>query len=176
MTRFVIPGGGMRHVFLVAMLASCKDPPATPDAASVSVPVSASASASAPASGPATYAGTYNAERGTLYIPDAAAWNGVNLRPDDAGATGEGAISLTIDPDGGALTGTLEGPLGPATLNGFAQETGITFQVAPKEKTDLAFRGTGTASLDAGVVSGEMHVSSWRANVLRDATFSVKKR
>jgi hypothetical protein len=169
-----------RFAVIVVMLASCKDSPAVPDAAPASASVSASASASASvsvvSSGTPTYAGTYVAERGTLYIPDAAAWNGVSLRPDDAGATGEGAITLTIEPDGGALTGTLEGPLGPATLNGFAEDAGITFQIAPKEKTDLAFRGTGTAAIDAGVVSGEMHVSSWRANVLRDATFSAKRK
>jgi hypothetical protein len=165
---------------VIALLASCKDPPAAPDAAiasaSVSASVSASASASAPVNGPATYAGTYDAERGTLYVPDAEAWKGVGLRPDDAGATGEGAITLTIDPDGGALTGTLEGPLGPATLNGVTQENAMTFQVSPKEKTELAFRGTGTASIDGGAITGEMHLSSWRANVLRDATFSAKRK
>ena len=169
-----------RKLLLVAILASCKESPATPDAASVSSSVSVSASASASASaapaGPPTYAGTYNAERGTLYVPDAEAWKGVGLRPDDAGATGEGPITLVIDPDGGAVTGTLEGPLGPATLSGVSQEGALSFQVAPKDKTDLAFRGTGTASLDAGVVSGEMHLSSWRANVLRDATFSAKRK
>lgn len=165
-----------RKLLVVAMLASCKDPPATPDAAPVaSATVSVSASV-APPPGPATYAGTYNAERGTLYIPDAEAWKGVNLRPDDAGATGEGAITITIDPDGGAVTGALEGPLGPATLTGVSQEGVLTFQVAPKEKTELAFRGTGTASLDAGVLAGEVHVSSWRANVLREATFSAKRK
>ena len=162
-------------LLMVAILASCKDPPATPDAAPVAVSASVSASA-APPPGPTTYAGTYNAERGTLYIPDAEAWKGVNLRPDDAGATGEGAITLTIDPDGGAVTGSLEGPLGPATLTGVSQEGAISFQVAPKEKTDLAFRGTGTAGVDAGVLSGDMHVSSWRANVLREATFSAKRK
>ena len=168
----------MKRILLVAILASCKESPAAPDAApSSSAPtVSASASAAPTASGPATYTGTYNAERGTLYVPDAEAWKGVGLRPDDAGATGEGAITLVVDPDGGAVTGSLEGPLGPATLNGVSREGALTFQVAPKEKTDLAFRGTGTASLDAGAVSGEMHLSSWRANVLREATFSAKRK
>ena len=169
----------MKRILLVAILASCKDSPATPDAApasSASAIVSASASAPAPFIGPPTYAGTYNAERGTLYIPDAEAWNGVGLKPDDAGATGEGPITIVIDPDGGSVSGSLEGPLGPATLSGVSQEGAISFQVAPKDKTDLAFRGTGTASLDAGVVTGEMHLSSWRANVLRDATFSAKRK
>ena len=175
----------MKRIFLVAILASCKEPPAatdaTPASASASAPAVASASASASGasggtSGPATYAGTYNAERGTLYVPDAEAWKGVGLKPDDAGATGEGPITIAIDPDGGAVTGTLDGPLGPATLSGLSQEGAVTFQVAPKDKTDLAFRGTGTASIDAGVVSGEMHLSSWRANVLREATFSAKRK
>jgi len=169
-----------RKILLIAILASCKESPATIDAAaasaSASVAVSASASASAAPAGPATYAGTYNAERGTLYVPDAEAWKGVGLRPDDAGATGEGAITIVIDPDGGTVSGSLEGPLGPATLSGVSQEGALSFQVAPKEKTDLAFRGTGTAALDAGALSGEMHLSSWRANVLREATFSAKRK
>jgi hypothetical protein len=168
----------VKKILLVAILASCKESPATNDAApapSVSVSVSASASATI-APGPATYAGTYNAERGTLYVPDAEAWKGIGLRPDDAGAMGEGAITITIDPDGGTVTGALEGPLGPATLYGVSQEGAVSFQVAPKEKTDLSFRGTGTASLDAGALSGEMHLSSWRANVLREATFSAKRK
>jgi hypothetical protein len=168
----------VKKILLVAILASCKESPAAPDAApapSASVSVSASASAAAPA-GPATYAGTYNAERGSLYVPDAEAWKGIGLRPDDAGATGEGTLTIVIDPDGGVVTGSLEGPLGPATLTGVSQEGAVSFQVAPKEKTDLAFRGTGTASLDGGALSGEMHVSSWRANVLRDATFSAKRK
>jgi hypothetical protein len=169
----------VRKILLVAILASCKESPATPDAApapSGSVSVSASASAAAPAAGPATYAGTYNAERGTLYVPDAEAWKGIGLRPDDAGATGEGTLTIVVDPDGGAVTGSLEGPLGPATLSGVSQDGAMTFQIAPKEKTDLAFRGTGTAAIDAGALSGEMHLSSWRANVLRDATFSAKRK
>ena len=167
-----------RTILLIAILASCKESPATTDAAPVAASASVSASASVPAApaGPATYTGTYNAERGTLYVPDAEAWKGVGLRPDDAGATGEGAITLVVDPDGGAVSGSLEGPLGPATLSGVSQEGALTFQVAPKEKTDLAFRGTGSASLDAGVVTGEMHLSSWRANVLREATFSAKRK
>ena len=168
-----------RKILVLAMLAACKDSPATSDAApTASVSASAPAASSAPVvvAGPATYAGTYTAERGTLYVPDAEAWKGIGLRPDDAGATGEGAITIVIDPDGGAVTGTLEGPLGPATLSGVSQEDSLTFQVAPKEKTDLAFRGTGTAKIASGVVSGDMHLSSWRANVLRDATFSAKRK
>jgi hypothetical protein len=168
----------VKRILLIAILASCKESPAAPDVApvsSASAVVSASASAPAPA-GPATYAGTYNAERGTLYVPDAEAWKGIGLKPDDAGATGEGPLTLVIDPGSGAVSGSLEGPLGPATLSGVSQEGAISFQVAPKDKTDLAFRGTGTASIDAGVVSGEMHLSSWRANVLREATFSAKRK
>ncbi len=163
-------------LFLVAFVA-CKndsDKPAPAPSASTSASVVASASA-APA-GPATYDGTYTATAGTLYVPDAEAWKGVKFRGDDAGAVGEGALSMTIDPDGGALTGKLEGPLGPATINGVAHEGAISFHVAPRETTDMSFSGTGTGTIDGGSVSGEMHLSSWRANVLRDATFQAKRK
>lgn len=164
-------------LLFLAAFGACKndaDKPAPAPSASASAVASASASA-APA-GPAVYDGTYTATAGTLYVPDAEAWNGVKFRGDDAGALGEGALSITIDPDGGALTGKLEGPLGPATINGVAREGSISFHVAPSEKTDLAFSGTGTGAVDGGAVSGEMHLSSWRANVLRDATFQAKKK
>jgi hypothetical protein len=158
---------------------ACKndaDKPAPAPSGSANASASVVASASAAPAGPATYDGTYTATAGTLYVPDAEAWSGVKLRGDDAGALGEGALSITIDPDGGALTGKLEGPLGPATINGVAREGAISFHVAPRETTDLSFSGTGTGAVDGGSVSGEMHLSSWRANVLRDATFQAKKK
>ncbi len=169
-----------RWPLLFLAIVACKDDsnktaPVASASASSSAVASASAAPSVPA-GPATYDGTYTATAGTLYVPDAEAWKGVKFRGDDAGALGEGAISLTIDPDAGALTGTLEGPLGPATLSGLAAHGNLSFHVAPRDKTDMAFSGTGTGSLDGGTASGEMHVSSWRANVLRDATFQVKRK
>ncbi len=153
--------------------------PAASASASVS-PVIASASPSASSSaaigGASSFAGTYTATIGVLYVPDAAAWDGVKFRGDygDAGALGDGKLSLTLD--SGAVTGELEGPLGPATISGVTSEKSVTFNVAPKTPGDFAFSGTGTATIDGDKISGEIHVSSWRANILRDATFAAKKK
>lgn len=166
----------MRWLFFLFLLGACKgESNQAAPVASGSASASAVASASAAPVVPKDFAGTYTATAGTLYVPDAEAWKGFKFRGDDAGALGEGegAIAFTIDPDGGSLTGSLEGPLGPATLNGVARDGALSFNVAPREKTDMAFSGTGTGTLDGGTASGELHVSSWRANVLRDATFQA---
>lgn len=148
--------------------------PSTSASASTNASTSTSAAASA---GPASFTGSYTATRGTLYVPDAEAWGGVKFRGDDGGnALGEGTLTFTIDGDAGALSGELQGPLGPATLTGTAQNGVVAFHVAPRETTDMAFSGTGTGDVDGGVASGELHVSSWRANVLRDATFQAKRK
>jgi len=125
--------------------------------------------------GPAHFSGSYVASPGTLFVPDAEAWSGVKFRGEDAGALGEGSLSFTLEADGGALAGELEGPLGPATLAGSAAEGSLSFHVTPRDG-DLAFSGTGTGSLDGGSAEGEIHVSSWRGNVLRQATFHAQKR
>ncbi len=164
----------MRWLVFLFLLGACKgEANKAAPVASASASTSAVASASAAPIGPTEYAGSYTATAGTLYVPDAAEWKGVKFRRDDAGALGEGAITFTIDPDGGALTGNLEGPLGPATISGVSRDGALSFHVAPRETTDMAFSGTGTGALDGGTASGELHVSSWRANVLRDATFQA---
>ena len=146
-----------------------------PSASASSAPV-ASASASAGPAKPVQYAGSYSASAGTLYVPDAAGYEGFKFRGEDAGSvgTGEGAISFTVDPDGGIVSGKLEGPLGPAVVTGVVQNGELTFHVAPSTESENAFRGTATGSVDGGAATGEIHASTWRANILRDATFTAK--
>ena len=142
-----------------------------------------SASAAAPSASaapppiPSTWTGTYEATPGTLYVPDAEPYAGFKFRGDDGGTAGigSGTLSFTLDPDGGAVSGKLEGPLGPATLTGLAQGGELTFHLAPAEGSDTAFTGTGTAALDGGAATGQIRASSWRANLLRDATFTAKR-
>lgn len=168
----------------LAVIAACKDDKGAPGAsASASAFASASASALALASasasasaGPVTLSGTYKATAGTLYVPDAAAFNGFKYRgDDDAGALGEGPLTLTVDLDAGVVTGALQGPLGPGAITGTARDGTIAFNVTPSA-SDLAFSGVGTGVFDGGAASGDMHLSSWHANVLRDATFQVSSR
>ncbi len=106
-----------RFAIAIVLVCGCKNDasqaaPVASASASASV-ASASASASAtPAAGPTTYAGSYTATIGTLYVPDAAAWDGVKFRGDDGGvgALGEGSITITNDADAGTLTGEIRGP------------------------------------------------------------------
>jgi hypothetical protein len=122
-----------------------------------------------------TFTGTYTSTAGTLYVPDAEAWSHLKFRGDDAGALGEGTITFTVEADGGAVTGSLRGPLGPATLSGVADGSSLSFHVSPQGGDELSLSGTGTALLDGGAATGELHVSSWRGNVLREATFRAQR-
>ena len=171
-----------RATWLLFVLVSCKHDEGTapaPSESQLASVVSSTPSATLAASahtGPRVYTGTYNATPGALFVPDAAAWEHVKFRGDDAGALGEGTLTFSIDADSGALSGVLDGPLGPATLSGRATDEGLAFNVAPREQTDMAFSGTGTGVVDAGGASGEMQASSWRANVIRTATFAAQAK
>jgi hypothetical protein len=168
--------------WLLFVLVSCKHDEGTapaPSESQLAKAVSSTPSTTLAASahtGPRVYAGTYNATPGALFVPDAAAWEHVKFRGDDAGALGEGTLTFSIDADSGAVSGDLEGPLGPATLSGLAADDALSFSVAPREKSEMAFSGTGTGAVDGGVATGEIHASSWRANVLRTATFAAQAK
>jgi hypothetical protein len=166
-----------RRLLVALSLVACKhdsDAPAPAPSATASASASIVASATAP-SPIASYVGTYNAVPGVLFIPDGAPWEKLRQPADDAGAQGEGTLAFTVEADGGALTGELKGPLGPAGLTGVVEGTALSFHVTPAAQ-ELTFSGTGTGTLDGGSVTGEIHVSSWRANILRTATFHAQRQ
>lgn len=173
MKRAVVSSVVIATPFLIGAIA-CK--PETHEAKPAPSAASApSASASARPVGPVQYSGTYTSTPTDLYVPDGEPYKGFKFRGDDAGvAIGDGKIQLTVDPNG-SVSGTLDGPLGAATLNGVAADGGLSFHVAPTDpKADLAFSGTGTGEVSASEAKGTMQLSSWRANVLREASFSAK--
>lgn len=165
---------------LLVLLAACKggESHETKSAPSASATTSALASESAsagPARPPNSYAGSYDSKPGVLFVPDGGPWEDFKFRGDkDAGALGEGKLSFVVDATTHTLSGELEGPLGPATLSGTVRDGAITFTLTPREQGDMAFHGTATGTLDAGVATGEIQASSWHANVLRTATFTAK--
>jgi hypothetical protein len=135
----------------------------------------APAKAAAPAA-PATvpWSGTYTSTAGTLYIPED--WKSVRWTvPDTPAGLGDGTLSLTVDSATGRVTGTLAGPLGPATLAGFTADGKITATVARQDASDRGFAGTlvGTLSGDRG--EGEIHVSLAEVSAVRTATFSLSR-
>ena len=138
----------------LAALVGCKNESAAKPAPSASA-AAASASA-APPPIPSTWTGTYEATPGTLYVPDAEPYAGFKFRGDDGGTAGigSGTLSFTLDPDGGAVSGKLEGPLGPATLPGLAPGGELPFPLAPAEGS-----ATLTDAQAADLLAGKYYVN-----------------
>jgi hypothetical protein len=164
---------------LLTLLACSKPSPQANDAApAVSVSASASAaSAPKPAPGPVTYAGTYTSAPGTLFVPDGGEWSGVKWRGDDASdGLGAGEITLTIDPVTHRADGTVEGPLGSATLAGVLEGDTLTAKISRKVATDGGESGVLLAKLSGDKLDGSIRTSSANANVIRTATVSLAKK
>jgi hypothetical protein len=163
------------------------DAPATSSLASGSAAHGASSAAppasvaSAPTGSAAlsAWTGKYKSAAGSLYIPRDAPngkqWKDVKWQGDDSKeGLGEGTITLAIE--GRHVSGTLDGPLGPALLEGdVSTEGALTAHVARKDPGDGGFTGTITATLHGAAVEGTMNLSLARANVIRTATFSLAK-
>jgi hypothetical protein len=92
---------------------------------------------------------------------------------ESAAGIGEGTIALTVDPVNGRVFGTLEGPLGPATVDGFAADRKLTASIARKDPTDQGFTGTLIGSLGGDRAGGTMNVSLAEASAIRTATFDL---
>lgn len=156
-----------------------KDPGAQPST-SASASAAPSASAAAPLdAGPsiAKWSGTYTSAPGSFYVPDGPEFKGVKFRGEDAGdGLGEGTISFEVDPTTHVLTGTISGALGDLVLSGTAQDDVTTFNVRPKDPSGMGFTGTGRATpKGTSELEGTIRLSKATANVIREATFSVKR-
>jgi hypothetical protein len=147
---------------------SAADASAAPGA--VSAP--AAAAASAAQSKPLAWSGTYKSAAGTLYIPPE--WKGVRWSGAETQAgIGEGTIALEIDPSTGRVVGTLEGPLGPAVIDGVATGEKLTATIARKNPSDRGFAGSLMGDIGKDAVTGSMNLSSAEASTVRTATFSL---
>jgi hypothetical protein len=144
-------------------------------AATASVSASASASVAEPGA-PRSFTGTYTAARAGFYVPDGGEYAGVKFRGDDAGdALGDGNLTITIDKDG-IVTGEGDGPLGAFTIAGIERDGDLTFSLRRKDANDLGPTGTGIATLTDGALDGTLRVSAYRAQVIREVTFKLKKK
>ncbi|MDP9001988.1 MAG: hypothetical protein M3O46_17985 [Myxococcota bacterium] len=116
--------------------------------------------------------GSYKSAAGALYVPPD--WKNVhwNVKDDGAGI-GEGIIALHIDPLSGRVLGTVEGPLGPAVLEGLAADGKLTASIARKDPADQGFKGTLVGAIADDHAEGTMNVSPAEANAIRTATFML---
>jgi hypothetical protein len=82
---------------------------------------------------------------------------------------------MQVDGASGRALGTLEGPLGPATLAGVVADGKVTAQITPKDPPDGGFAGTLVGSLANDRMEGTMSVSSGFAGAVRKATFTMAR-
>jgi hypothetical protein len=118
-----------------------------------------------------SWRGTYKSGPGTLYIPSE--WKNVRWSGSEGpSGTGEGAISLRVD-GAGRVLGAVEGPLGPAVVDGVLLDGKLTASIARTNPSDRGFAGTLVGTIDHDHGSGTMNLSSAEASSIRLATFNL---
>lgn len=120
----------------------------------------------------AEWRGSYDSVPGTLYI--APQLKGVKwVVPETDAGLGTGVIALSVDRGTGRIRGTVEGPLGPALIDGYADGATLSATVARKDPADRGFTGTLEAKQDAAGVTGTLHVALAEVSAVRSATFHL---
>jgi hypothetical protein len=119
-----------------------------------------------------SWSGTYKSAAGSLYIPPdwkSVRWSGV----DAQGGLGEGTMTIQIDAATGRVLGAVDGPLGPAIVDGVVFDGKLSASIVRKVPSDHGFSGTLLGSVDRDVATGSMSLSSAEANAIRSATFTL---
>ncbi|MBX3258972.1 MAG: hypothetical protein KF782_04585 [Labilithrix sp.] len=186
--------GAVGMLFLASALAGCPKsegdankaggadkaaPPATvsasasPDAAASEV----AAGDAKPAGQAATYGGSYKVAPGKMYIPDTKDYGNVKQVKDDPEKhVGEGALTLVVDGDG-KITGTVDtGPAAPGLVDGSVIEGELRGVVRRKDPKDDGLTGTFIATRSADGVEGRLSLADTNAAIVREGTFSLKKK
>ena len=150
------------------------DPGAAASASAASA--APSASVAAPKVKSNDWKGTYTAERAGYYLPDGGEYSGVKFHGDDAGdALGEGTLSLKVDADG-IVTGEGAGALGAVLIRGVLRGDDLTFTVSRKDPADLGVTGTGIGTVTGDAAEGTLHLSAYRAQIIREAKFKLSRQ
>ncbi len=127
----------------------------------------------APPSGTEMWTGTYKAAPGTLFVPPD--WK-VRVAQNDSGAgLGEGSLSLILDAGTHRMHGTVTGPLGPATVDGYVSDGKFSGSIIRTDAADRGFAGTLLGGATGHHLEGTMNVSLGEASVIRRATFVLSR-
>jgi hypothetical protein len=141
-------------------------------AASAPASVASTASTAVAPGQRSTWTGSYKSAVGSLYIP--ADWKGVRWSsPDTEKGLGDGALALEVDAVTGRVQGTLDGALGPATVDGVASDGKLSATIMRKNPSDRGFAGTLVGTIDKEHATGTMNLSSGEASAIRTATFTL---
>ncbi|MFO0668472.1 MAG: hypothetical protein U0235_02435 [Polyangiaceae bacterium] len=155
--------------------ASASGPPSTGLAPRASASAPERGPAAAPAGTPATFKGTYEAAVGTFPLPANKDYDGLKWRGEKSeSGLGKGAIELTL-PAGprGVVSGTLDGPLGPAVITGYLDGDDVTARFDPKEAAPERFAGGLVGKRKGDALEGTIDAAQ-DSKVLRTGPFSLK--
>jgi hypothetical protein len=173
------PSAVLWTVILLGMPSACakgssEEAPA-PSATTVAPPASttqaapAASTSAAPSAGSNAWKGAYKSVAGTITLPKDVKWK----VPDSTDGIGEGTIAVTVDRPSGRVRGTLDGVLGPATIDGLASDGKLTAIVSRQDPTDHGFTGTLSGDLGDAGARGTMNVALAEVSAVRNATFEL---
>jgi hypothetical protein len=125
----------------------------------------------AAASGRVAWRGTYKSTVGPLTIP---AEFKVRWKPaENPAGIGEGNIALWVEAATGRVGGSLDGPLGPATVQGYLSTGKLAATIARKDPGDHGFTGTLDGAVAEDRAEGTIHVTLSEASAIRTASFQL---
>jgi hypothetical protein len=164
------PSGGSPAPVASALVASSSGAPSA--VALVASSSAAPSRGSAPPTPTQSWHGAYKSAASALTVPPD--WKKVHWSDTQSTAgIGDGTMALTVDGASGHVSGLVDGPLGPATLDGVATDGNLVATLRRKDPSDQGFAGTLLGAITADHVEGTMNVSLGLATALRTATFRL---
>ena len=86
---------------------------------------------------------------------------------------GDGTMQLTLEPATHRVTGTLDGAIGAAVVEGLLGDGQLSGAVRRKDPTDKGLAGTLLATVAADKISGTLTLASGDGATLRTGTFTL---
>ncbi len=118
------------------------------------------------------WAGVFTATRGEVTVPEGVPY--ASWKSDPGGAEGDGAIELTVGPDG-AVAGKVTGALGTLAVVGMWDGDALRAGLAPGEDGEMSGVLTGQGGPE-GPLEVSLRVSNADASVVRQATSKLTKK
>lgn len=138
-------------------------------APSASAPSAAGSAAGAKA---AAYEGKYTTTAvTTITLPEGVKWKG----EEGPEGVGEGKVTLDVG-EGGRVTGTVDGVLGTALVEGLVEGDTFAATFRSKDPKDNGFYGTLGGKIAGDKIEGSLAASRGNAGLVREGKFSLGKK
>lgn len=153
---------------------------ASPSGSASASAVASSSAAPAPSASPSSassatitdnFAGGYDAKKKKMKLQAGASEPFWGLDKGKV-AVGKGEVKLSVWSDG-RVTGTLTGPLGDLTVEGYSEERALTGTLTPKEPG--GFRGTIAGKIEGNKFVGRIEASSRDVTLVRESAVTLDK-